>query len=274
MSYDIPSHPAAALFPLMDGNDLNRLVADIRENGLTEPIMLIDGHVLDGRNRLRACELAGVEPRFVEWQQNGVSPVSWAVRRNLEWRHLTNGQKAALALDLLPQLEADARDRQRGGQGGVLLSTETDEAKGTATEKAAELVGLGRTTIVEAKAIQDRDPEIINRMRAGEIKTVGAAKRAAGFIHEQGQGSLSVGVTDASGREMPAIYFGKGDKWTEASEPLRRYLAAFEKRGYEFSHVNPREARKRMKKIDALIEGLNSARAGLAERAHDYRLTA
>jgi hypothetical protein len=41
---------------------------DIRQNGLVEPVALLDGLVLDGRNRLRACEIAGVEPRFVEWR--------------------------------------------------------------------------------------------------------------------------------------------------------------------------------------------------------------
>ncbi|HEX5442465.1 MAG TPA: hypothetical protein VFW87_01490, partial [Pirellulales bacterium] len=60
-------HPAATLFPLMHGVPLGELAADIAENGLREPIVCTDGLVLDGRNRLRACEMAEVEPRFVEW---------------------------------------------------------------------------------------------------------------------------------------------------------------------------------------------------------------
>ena len=37
-------------------------------------VVVHEGLVLDGQNRLRACELAGVEPSYVEW--NGVgSPV-------------------------------------------------------------------------------------------------------------------------------------------------------------------------------------------------------
>lgn len=48
-------HPAAEVFPLMNPHDLETLTADIADNGLREPIVLLDGKVLDGRNRLRAC---------------------------------------------------------------------------------------------------------------------------------------------------------------------------------------------------------------------------
>ena len=63
MTYTV--HPAAELFPMMGGEALQALADDIREHGQREPVILYHGAVLDGRNRLRACELAGVEPRFV-----------------------------------------------------------------------------------------------------------------------------------------------------------------------------------------------------------------
>jgi ParB-like chromosome segregation protein Spo0J len=43
--------------------ELRALANDIKANGQLEAIVLYDGKVLDGRNRLAACELAGVEPR-------------------------------------------------------------------------------------------------------------------------------------------------------------------------------------------------------------------
>ena len=54
-------HPLADIFPMLDDNELKALAEDIKTKGLTEPITLYEGKVLDGRNRYRACDLAKVE---------------------------------------------------------------------------------------------------------------------------------------------------------------------------------------------------------------------
>ena len=42
--------------PLLEGEGFEALVADIKVNGLINPITLIDGRmILDGRNRIRGC---------------------------------------------------------------------------------------------------------------------------------------------------------------------------------------------------------------------------
>lgn len=64
--------PAVELVPLIEGVEFQELVEDIRANGLRAPILLDPaGRVLDGRNRLRACRAAGVEPRFETWDGRG-----------------------------------------------------------------------------------------------------------------------------------------------------------------------------------------------------------
>ena len=57
-------HPYAELFPLIEGEAFNNFCADF-EHGLVHPIVLHrDGRILDGRNRERACDKTGAEPRL------------------------------------------------------------------------------------------------------------------------------------------------------------------------------------------------------------------
>lgn len=89
-------HPFAARFPMLSDDEIADLAADIKANGLVYPIVLdADGQLIDGRNRLRACEIAGIDPTFTTL--NGHDPVSYIWSTNIARRHLSKGQKTMLA---------------------------------------------------------------------------------------------------------------------------------------------------------------------------------
>ena len=54
-------HPESERYPLMDERsaEFKAFVEDIRRNGLREPIVLLGGKILDGRNRYLGCQRAG-----------------------------------------------------------------------------------------------------------------------------------------------------------------------------------------------------------------------
>ena len=54
-------HPAADLFPMMEAEELDRLGADIKANGLRKKIAVCQLEILDGRNRLEAMERFGID---------------------------------------------------------------------------------------------------------------------------------------------------------------------------------------------------------------------
>ena len=68
MSQKLEFHPVSNLFPLLQGEAFQKLVADIQNNALLEPILVdAERRIIDGRNRYLACLQAGIEPRFTEW---------------------------------------------------------------------------------------------------------------------------------------------------------------------------------------------------------------
>lgn len=257
----LQAHPAAEILPPMESAALTTLTLDIKEQGLLEPIAMFEGQILDGRNRYQACVDAGVKPVFEEVDLNGASPLEYVMSRNLQRRHLTTGQKAALALRLLPYFKESALLRRRYLKGQESLPPElSPEAakKGDSAKQVAAIVGLGHSTVEKAIQLQKRNPDVIEKMWSGEIKSVEAAMRASGGVPDR-----DAPIKDGA----PLVYYGKGDRWREATMPMVRYLRGWQKRKYEFRHVNHTEARRRLKVLDELIEHLNAVQADLEPRS-------
>lgn len=94
MNFTGEIHPVAAMFPMLAADELQELADDIKANGQVFPIILDQkGTLIDGRNRLAACKLAGVEPRF-ELIDDGRDPVAYILATNVSRRHLSKGQRA------------------------------------------------------------------------------------------------------------------------------------------------------------------------------------
>jgi hypothetical protein len=112
-------HPLAELFPPLTDDELGELTADIKANGLIHPIVLDgDGTLLDGRNRLAACEKAGVAPEFEVWV--GGDPAAYILSANVERRNLTKGQRAMAAVVLVNNSpSAKTRTTVRGLAGAI-----------------------------------------------------------------------------------------------------------------------------------------------------------
>src|ERR1700761_2571032 len=84
-------HPLADLFPMMEPDDLAALADDIRANGLQQPVVIDRiGRLIDGRNRLAACEKAGVEPEWRLIVEADAEAFIWGA--NVKRRQMNKGQ--------------------------------------------------------------------------------------------------------------------------------------------------------------------------------------
>ena len=191
-------HPAAELFPLMKGPEFGLLVEDIGQHGLREPVVMYQGLVLDGRNRLRACEISGVEPRFVEWDGVG-SPLAFVLSRNLHRRHLNEGQRAIIAARAKGVFEDEAAARKRASQFGAAphsLAPQSPTAEGAADEKgrentvtanlqspartagadAAALLNVSERSVATAsRVLKSADEQVIAAVESGDVAVSDAA---------------------------------------------------------------------------------------------------
>lgn len=171
-------HPACLLFPRLPDADLQALAEDIRQNGLLNPVVTLNGQILDGRNRLAACKMAHVRPRFVEWNRDG-SPLDWVIATNLVRRHLTASQRAVVAFELLPMLEAEAKERQRKSPGrGKKVAKDSVTFSGKASQVAAKATKANTAYVEKVKAINRKAPELVAEIKSGRMTISDAGKLA------------------------------------------------------------------------------------------------
>jgi len=161
MNYEY--HELANLFPLMDESQYSDLVADIKENGLVESIVLHEGKILDGRNRYNACNDAGAEPSFVEYE--GEDALSYVISLNLNRRHLNESQRAMIGARLANMKHGGDRKNQ-----------DANWQFETSTKDAAQKLNVGERNIQRAKKVQKEGIEDLQKsVEAGKISVSAAS---------------------------------------------------------------------------------------------------
>lgn len=139
-------HPAANLFPLIEGQEFADLVADIGENGLKYPIdRTPDGLLLDGRNRLRACYECGQEIRVFTVYGD---PIAAVVSANIRRRQMSAAQLAFVGDGVRDMYDKEAKQRKLDG--GIEGSNKAQQLKSSLVPKLAQ--GNGEAVEQEAPA--------------------------------------------------------------------------------------------------------------------------
>jgi ParB-like chromosome segregation protein Spo0J len=159
MSKALKSHPYADLFPMMTADELEALAEDIKENGLRQPIVRYQGEVLDGRNRLLACQKAGVEPTFTEHEGDEDSALLLVLSLNAQRRDLTPGQRAIVAakvFERLPERRGGDRTKSKVPDSGTLKSRDS----------LAQRFRVGKNAIQQASTLLENAPDLAGQVEA------------------------------------------------------------------------------------------------------------
>lgn len=144
-------HPVADLFPMLADDELRELAEDIKQRGLLQPVVLdAEGRVLDGRNRLAACELAGIEPRFTTGDVRSVVDVLAFNGQRIE---LTAGKRA-------------------------IIAARASKLEGLRGSDIARALRISESRVSEARTIVDYAEDLVDRVLDGTMPLIDAYREA------------------------------------------------------------------------------------------------
>jgi hypothetical protein len=186
---------------LMEGSEFNELVTDIKAHGLHNPITLFEDKSLDGRNRDRACHIAGINPLYVPLPADR-SPVDFVTSANLKRRHLTESQRGMIAAKLATMIK---------GGGGIQAATNGPQGPLVSQADAAKKLNVSVASLRRAKLVQTKGaPETIAAVETGRLAVKPAAK-----------------IAQAPKEKQPALVKAAGEKRPKTEPALEHELQSF-----------------------------------------------
>jgi ParB-like chromosome segregation protein Spo0J len=192
----LKAHPYAQLLPPMTAAELEALAADIAEHGLRQPVVLYDGQVLDGRHRLLACERAGVEPTFTEY--DGDDPLGFVLSANITRRNLNPAQRAVVAARCVADTPLSSDGRKDTAARFGVGEKQLQQAKALLAE-AADLVAQVEACSLSLAAAYEQLQE--RRSAAGRKAKDAATVAEFRDAISNGEMSLELAIQKAMERE-------------------------------------------------------------------------
>ena len=189
-------HPAADAWPMLPKDELKALGEDIKKNGLRVPIVFYmtptgEKTVIDGRNRLEAAQLVGVDIGSLPFSSAGhpddMEVVSKVISLNAHRRHLTKEDKVRLiiaardAAKLNQVTDESVSDPppNKGGRGNVnedkaqIVADAVEHGISKGTAARAYDKSKGKTTKPKPKTATKRQAKPVDQPDKGKSKSNG-----------------------------------------------------------------------------------------------------
>jgi hypothetical protein len=188
---DVEVHPAANLFPEMQAEDLERLRESIQSHGVRVPLVFLEGKLIDGRNRMRACVVAGIPTEKIPKRNldPDVDPYLWAWDANCSRLDYTPAQKAAIRIKIeeasgeLARMKAaideqanrSRSEKAKGNANAAPARAENSRASceaapppRKAAQEIAEKAHVSRATVERVQKLKREDPQAFEALASGK----------------------------------------------------------------------------------------------------------
>lgn len=240
-------HPAADMFPILDGKDLAGIIASMQREGFRadKPIIVWRDQIIDGRNRLAASKIAGVEPAFKRVSDDA-DPYLEAWAHNGARRDLEPDTKAAIYIKMLAASDDWQREReearrvanearQAGLKQGDKAPPAVVEARQVSRDtprvsiapapvppvqanrertKIAEAAGVSPATVARVQALQKAAPDKFDAVARGETKA-NAELNAIKFADAKAKASAAASAASI----VPVVDLASATDWLATIAP-------------------------------------------------------
>lgn len=173
-------HELSSIFPLIEGDEFNGLVDDMREKGQLDEGVLFEGKILDGRNRYRVCKILKIPFKCREYSED-LSALDYIISTNLHRRHLNIAQRSEIGLILLKEEEKKAEERVL-----VMQSIKSKMANKNIPELKKNNLGDELKKIKKGRSVEIVAPKVkvatVTLSRAKKIKKIAETQP---YIKEQ-----------------------------------------------------------------------------------------
>lgn len=183
-------HPAANIFPMLSPEEFAALKSDIETNGQLDDIAFFDDLVIDGRNRLLACEELGIEPQWYELTECK-DPVAYVLSKNLHRRHLTPAQAGMCAAKVKEYYAKQAKERMKRKPNSAMENLPQQNGE-TARDAAGKAFGVsGKQVDKASKVIEEGSSELITAVETGQVSLDAAEKLIAAVPDKREQAKVA-----------------------------------------------------------------------------------
>jgi ParB-like chromosome segregation protein Spo0J len=191
----LQAHQAAQVWPMLTDSELDALAQSITETGLLHPVVVwrddeSQWWLLDGRNRVAACERAGVTPAYEIYEGN--DPAVYVLAANDFRRHSSPSQRAmAVALTVTTTRGRPAINAQNCAFN---------------SERAAVKAGVSERLITSCRYVRDHAPQLIDAVLAGTIRANAAEAEAKRLTAEKERAARqAIADRDKLNRQAPDL---------------------------------------------------------------------
>ncbi len=175
----IKVHPAADIMPYIeddDWDDFKQAVKNGAESGTLESIELLDGKIIDGRNRWCALTELGIDPNKFCVAKFGISdPVQYVLDRNLGGRRqLTKSQLGMVAAKVANLKAGSNQFAAKTGEvpsvDGTLDEKIAVKSESSTTKSVSDSLGVSTATIERSRAVLRKgSASLVEAVSAGAI---------------------------------------------------------------------------------------------------------